>query len=118
MPSARAHTPARRDPFTGASYLFRGLALLNRPGVRRYVVAPLLINVSLLAALLYLAGTQIAALSDFLERWLPGWLDWLSWLLLPLVIVVVALLSFFGFAVVGNFEDAIDRFSSDGFFVR
>ena len=101
-PAPRVHTPARRDPLTGASYLFRGLALLNRPGVRRYVVAPLLINVALLAALLYLAATQVAALIGFLERWLPGWLEWLSWLLWPLFAISALLVVLFGFSLLAN----------------
>lgn len=89
-------------PLTGAAYLFRGLALLNRRGVRRYVVAPLLVNVLLFATLLYFAAAQIEPLSDQVERWLPGWLDWLSWLLWPLFMIAALLLIFFGFAILAN----------------
>ena len=38
------------NPVTGAGYFFRGLSLINKPGVRRFVIVPLLINILIGAA--------------------------------------------------------------------
>jgi len=32
------------NPIGGAGYLFRGMRLITRPGLRRFVVMPLLVN--------------------------------------------------------------------------
>ena len=63
------------NPLTGAAYLLRGLQLLFKPGIRRYVVAPLLINTSLFALGIHLAVTTIAG---FMDGLLPGWTIFLS----------------------------------------
>ncbi len=90
------------NPLTGAAYLLRGFGLLLRPGVRRYVVAPLLVNVVVFASLLYLLWSQFEGLRLYVEGWLPDWLDVLAWVLLPLLVLLSALVLFFGFSAVGN----------------
>ena len=66
------------------------------------MIAPLVINICLLATVLYVAAARVDALSERVEHWLPGWLDWLSWLLWPLFIFAALLLIFFGFSVLAN----------------
>ncbi len=80
---------------------FRGLKLLTRPGLRRYVVAPLAINVLLFAGSGWLAYTQ---LDRYLAHMLPqdGWLHYLEWLVWPLAVAAYLLLVFYGFTVVAN----------------
>lgn len=90
------------NPLTGAAYLLRGFGLLLRPGIRRYVVAPLLVNVVVFGSLLYLLWSQFEALRLYVEGWLPDWLDFLAWVLLPLLALLSALVLFFGFSAVGN----------------
>jgi CysZ protein len=90
------------SPFTGAAYLLRGFRLLLRPGVRRYVLAPLLVNVLVFGGLLYLAWSHLGNLRAYVEGWLPGWLDFLSWVLVPLLLALSLLVLFFGFSTVGN----------------
>ncbi len=73
------------NPLTGAAYLLKGARLVRQPGLRRYVVAPLLINVTLFAVLGWLG---IRWLGGFLEQQiaqLPEWLQWIEWLVWPLV---------------------------------
>lgn len=93
---------ASSDPVTGAGYLLRGFRLLLRPGVRRYVLAPLLVNVAVFGGLLYLAWSHLGELRVYVEGWLPGWLAFLSWLLVPLFFVVALLVLVFGFSTLGN----------------
>ncbi len=99
------------NPVLGASYLLRGLALLNAPGVRRYVYIPLLINVLIFAALLWLATDQFGVLLEWirpdLPAWVPAWLvtalTWLLWVLFGVSAVVVV---FFTFSIVANLVGA------------
>ncbi len=93
---------ARNNPFSGMGYFLSGLSLLKEKGVKRYVAIPLLINVAVFAAAIYLGSTYLALFMGWIEDKLPGWLDWLSWLLVPLFVIAVVLIVFFGFAVVGN----------------
>ncbi len=87
------------NPVNGAFYFLRGIALIMRPGIRGYVVVPLLINVAVFTALIYFGAGQ---LQSFLDGLLPAWLDWLQWLLLPLFLIVVLLIAFFTFNMVAN----------------
>lgn len=61
----------------GPSYLARGVSMLGAPGLRRYVIVPILVNVVLIALLVGLLGWQI---NDWLNHWLSGLPHWLSWL--------------------------------------
>lgn len=92
----------QNNPISGAGYLLRGFALLNRAGIRRYVIVPLLINIVLFAALLTVAGQHVGALIDQLLPQLPHWLAWLSWLLWLLFAITAVILVFFLFTLVAN----------------
>lgn len=88
-----------RDLRSGAGYLFRGAALLLKPGLRRYVVAPVLINTLLFAFGIHYA---ITLLDSTIHAWLPSWLDWLQYVLWPLFAIVVFGLVFFTFGLAAN----------------
>lgn len=92
----------RNNPLLGASYFFRGLGLIWQPGIRRFVIIPLLINTVVFAGLIAYAWTQLQQLQLQVTTWLPDWLDWLSWLLVPLFVVVVLVALVYGFSVVAN----------------
>jgi CysZ protein len=87
------------NPLAGAAYFVRGMRLIFAPGIRAYVVVPLLVNVLLFSALIYFGAAQFRELLDWL---LPDWLDWLAWLLLPLFVVATLIIVFFTFSLVGN----------------
>lgn len=91
-----------RDLFRGAAYLLEGLRLVRQPGLRRYVLIPLLINVLLFGGLLYFAYGWVGGLVELLLGYLPGYLDWLGYLLWPLFALVGALVVFFGFSLLAN----------------
>jgi len=90
------------NPVSGAGYLLRGARLVLRPGLRRYVVIPLLINVAVFATLVVLGARRLGVLVDSLMTWLPDWLDWLAALLWPLFVLVALLVVFFGFSLLAN----------------
>jgi len=87
------------NPLRGARYFLAGLRLILRPGVKRFVFVPLLVNAVLFSALIYFGASEFSGLMD---RFLPGWLDWLRWLLWPVFVLAIALVVFFVFSVVGN----------------
>jgi CysZ protein len=86
----------------GIQYLMEGFRLLRRPGIRRFVVIPLLINICLFSAAIWWGYQQIDALNIWLLNALPSWLEWLSWLLWPLFFLVAVLLVCYGFSLVAN----------------
>lgn len=90
------------QPLAGAGYLLRGLRLIAEPGLRRYAILPLLINVLVFGGLLWLAADQFAALVDAVLPALPSWLAWLAGVLWLLFALAAAVLIFFTFSVVAN----------------
>lgn len=84
---------------SGGSSLIRGFALITRPGIRPYVIIPLLINMLLFAAVITLGAHW---LGDLIDSFLPSWLSWLSWLLWPLFAIIALGLVFFSFSIVAN----------------
>jgi CysZ protein len=94
----------------GADCAFRGLGTLGRPGIRRFVAIPLLINVLVFGGGLWWASTSLASLVDaWVERavsWLPGWLNWLAltveWLLWAVLGVGALIVIFYSFTILAN----------------
>lgn len=86
-------------PLGAVQYLIRGLRLLGTPGIRRFVWAPVLINIVLYSAGFWLAAHYFTAAMNWL---IPAWLDWLRWLLWPLFALLLLGTAFFTFTLVTN----------------
>ena len=80
-----------------------GFGLIFKPGIRRYVVVPLLINTALFGGAIYLLYQQM---DSWLQKLLPGWLAWLEWLIVPLFLITIALIVFYTFTLVANLISA------------
>ncbi|MCC6207709.1 MAG: sulfate transporter CysZ [Gammaproteobacteria bacterium] len=78
----------------GVSCVFRGIPLLRLPNVRRYVIAPLLINLLMFIALVWYGIDRFAVLIAWIETLVPAWLSWLDWLLWPVFMLIVLLAGF------------------------
>jgi CysZ protein len=80
---------------------FQGLRLIAQPGLRRFVLVPLLLNIAVFIGLAYLAGTYF---DHFMDRWLPqqAWLEFLRWLLWILFAAVYAVAVFYSFTLIAN----------------
>ncbi len=78
---------------------FSGFALLFRPGIKRFVLIPFLINLGLFSLATKLLSDQ---LDTWLEKLLPGWLSWLEWLIWPLFAIAMFLIVFYTFTVIAN----------------
>jgi CysZ protein len=94
------------DFVKGARYAIAGFSLAQTRGVRRYVVVPLMINILLFVAGIYLAFGQVNAAIGMLVEWLPDWLDWLSWLLWLFFAALMLILVFYTFTLVANLVGA------------
>lgn len=87
-------------PFTqGFSYLLRGLGLLVQPGIRRYVMIPLVLNMGLFGVGIWYA---YAWYQDWFS-WINNFfLSWLQWIIVPILIGALATGVFYSFSVVAN----------------
>lgn len=89
-------------PLTGARYLLTGIGLIFRPGLRRFVIVPVLVNTLIFAGAIAYGVTEFADLVAWLQTLIPGWLEWLTWLLWPLFILALLALVFFTFGLLAN----------------
>ncbi|MBK1694231.1 sulfate transporter CysZ [Chromatium weissei] len=87
---------------SGAGYLFHGMWLITRPGLRRFVLIPLLINILVFIAAIYVGVKQFETLILQLHSSVPSWLQWLDWLLWPLFIALLFIVVFYSFSLVAN----------------
>ena len=90
------------SPLRGAGYLLQGLKLLGVPGLRRFVVIPLLLNIVLFSIGIWYGLGWSSQLTGWIGDWLPGWLAWLQWLLLPLFALAVLVALYFSFTTLVN----------------
>lgn len=82
--------------------LLQGFKLLLKPGIRAYIIIPLLSNILAFAAMLY-GFYRLAIQSQHgLLDWLPSWLGFLSYLIWPIMLILALLWLFYGFSVLGN----------------
>jgi CysZ protein len=94
------------DFFLGMKYAFAGFHLIRKPGIKRYVAMPLLINILLFSISIYYAyGWAQAGMAMILD-WLPAWLDWLSWLLWLIFALLMVLIIFYAFTLAANLVGA------------
>jgi CysZ protein len=92
----------RNNPTAGAGYLLRGLSLITKPGLRPFVLIPLLVNILIFSLLIWLGVSQFESLMDSLLPSDESWLSWLRWLLWPLFAVALVLVVFYSFTVIAN----------------
>ncbi|MCM2973194.1 sulfate transporter CysZ [Larsenimonas suaedae] len=77
--------------------LEKGLRMVLKPGCRRYVVVPLLLNLVVYSLLLGWLFTQFGGWMDYWMAQVPAWLSWLEWLIWPLVVVSLLIVAFYTF---------------------
>ena len=87
---------------SGPQYLRQGLSLMLSPGLRLFVLLPLLINLVLFIGLIVLAVQQFSQWVDYFMPSLPDWLAFLEYLLWPLFVALVLLIVFFTFTLLAN----------------
>ena len=92
---------------SGFGYFLKGLSLIFKPGVKRYVAIPLLINFTIFFLLILLFGNLV---TEQIEKLIPSdWPEWVAWLegfleilLTVLFYLLAVLIMFFTFSFVAN----------------
>lgn len=79
--------------------VFQSITILFKAELRRYVIIPLLINISLFSLTVYYV---ISEFSIWMNNLLPSWLEWLNWLIIPLFTVTILIAVFYTFTIVAN----------------
>lgn len=87
------------NPFLALGYFFKGLKLLLKPELRKFLIMPILINIVLYSAALTLGYYYI---NELIAGFIPNWLHWLSWILWPLFYLCFFIIGFFTFTVLAN----------------
>ena len=91
------------DPFVGVGFFAQGVRLALQPGLRRYFIGPLIVNVAVFGGLITLGVHYFQTLLDELMAKIPEWLQWLAPLLWLVFVLSLLLVVFFTFSMVANF---------------
>jgi len=95
-----------QSSFNGFGCAIKGIQLITRPGVRRYVIIPLAINLLLFSLAIYLLGGLFDQAINYLIGYIPDWLgfikDALVWLLWPLFAIMIFFLVFYTFTYIAS----------------
>lgn len=87
---------------SGMHYFFAGWRLIMLPGIKRYVLLPLLVNIALLGGAFWWLYRQLSQWLPQLMSYVPDWLHWLNYLLWPLCVLAVLLVFGYFFSTVAN----------------
>jgi CysZ protein len=85
--------------FAGVGFAVRGCRLLAVPGLRRFVIGPIVINVMVFAVALASFGQLFQHL---LDRYCAGWPEWALWIAWLVFGTLAAVSLFFTFSLVAN----------------
>jgi len=111
-------TPSSGNPInnlvSGIRFFFQGIAIIFSADVKKFVIMPLIINLVLFSAAIYLLATQYESLISWLTPELPAWLpsfitsllEWFIGLLWVLFSAVALIIIFFGFTIIANIVGA------------
>jgi CysZ protein len=83
-------------------YLLEGFKLISKPGIKRFVVIPFIINMILFTALFFLARYYFSELNSWIENHLPHWLLWLGNILWLIFFISFALVMVYTFSILAN----------------
>ena len=93
----------------GTYYFLKGLILITKPGIRIWVIVPLLINILLFSMLIYYSLVYFPIMLDivigYLQSPMPKWawmFEIILWIILPLFIMFALMIFFFVFTFVAN----------------
>ena len=90
------------DIARGSRYLAQGFKLIKTPGIRRYVLMPLLLNILLFGGLIWFGYTQLSPMVEWVMSFVPEWLGLLEWLIWLFITSMVTIIVFFTFTPIAN----------------
>ncbi len=84
----------------GFGYMVQGLGLIGKPGVKRFVIIPIVINVLLFAIAIIVAGNYVESLID--NNIPEDTYAWLKTILVILFYLIALIIVFFTFSILVN----------------
>jgi CysZ protein len=90
------------NPIHGVSYFLDGFELITRPGLRRFIIIPVIINLVLFVILFFLYIHFIDRLESWFIHFLPYWLTWLAPILWFLFLIGFILIFIYLFVTLVN----------------
>lgn len=91
-----------RTPKNGLQYFFEGFSIMMRPGLKRFVFMPIIVNTIVLGGAFTWLFFQVDGWVNYLLSFLPSWLHWLSYLLWPLILASIILIFGYFFTTLAN----------------
>lgn len=91
-----------RTPKNGLQYFFEGFSIMMRPGLKRFVFLPILVNILVLGSAFIWLFYQVDGWVNALLSYLPTWLHWLSFILWPLILASIVLIFGYFFSTLAN----------------
>jgi CysZ protein len=91
-----------KPSLSGLEYLIAGFRMIFQPGLRRFVVIPLLINLLFFIALFFTLKHFIFELNTWLSGFLPTWLHWLSGIIWVLFFIAFTIMLLYTFVLLAN----------------
>lgn len=91
-----------KDIGLGTGYLAKGLMLIKQPGIRPFVIIPLILNILLFGGLIYLGYAQFSPFVNWMLSYLPDWLGFMEWILWTVFTSFAAFIVFFAFSPIAN----------------
>ncbi len=86
----------------GFGYFLKGLSLMTKPGVKRFVIIPLIINILSFLLLIVIAGSYV---SNLINEYVPefdGWLSFINIFLEILSYILVSVVIFYTSSLIAN----------------
>jgi CysZ protein len=87
----------------GFGFLLQGARLLTHPGLRLFVLLPLLVNIIMLGLGLGFLISFVGGWMGDVVAWLPEWMSGITWFLWLLFWLIFGMAVFFGFNLLANF---------------
>lgn len=91
---------------SGARYFMDGFSLITKPGMKRFIVIPVAINVIVFIGLFFALRHYMVEFSGWLQSYLPTWLHWLAIILWILFLISFFLIVIFTFVTLANIISA------------
>ena len=94
--------PSDNRPRNGVHYFMQGCKLVCEPGIKRYVILPLLFNIVLMGGAFWWLFNRLGHWIPAIMSYVPEWLQWLNYLIWPLTVISVLLVFGYLFSTVAN----------------
>lgn len=93
---------SQRSNQNGLQYFLEGFRLMMRPGMKRFVFMPILVNIIILGGAFSWLYLQVDGWIEYLLTHLPSWLQWLKYLMWPMVLASILLIFGYFFSALAN----------------